>query len=281
MDLVISCDRIPEGGETLSGRDFFTNPGGKGANQAVACGKLGGRAAMCGHVGGDVFGQALVDNLRAAGVDARAVTPIEDSTTGIAVILVNNGENRIILDAGANARLTREDVDDFLARAGAGDVLLAQAEINFDVLEHGLRAAREKGLLVLFNPAPAVPALKEFLAYADYVLPNETELALLTGESDVEKGAARLAETGAGVIVTLGSRGCYYRRGEQAAFLPCPKVKAVDTTAAGDTFCGALAVRLALDEELEPALRYAMRAASLAVTRKGAQQSIPFARELE
>lgn len=281
MDLVISCDRMPQGGETLSGYGFFTNPGGKGANQTAACGKLGGRVAMCGHVGADAFGRELTENLTACGADVSAVLPLEGVSTGIAVIIVEHGENRIILDAGANAKMKKEDVDTFLANAEKSDLFLAQAEINFDMLEYGLRSAKEKGMTVLFNPAPALPALKEFLKYADYILPNETELALLTGETDIESGAEKLSRTGACVVVTLGSKGCYYRTGEQSAYLACPKVKAVDTTAAGDTFCGGFAVRLSAGDALEDALNFALRAASLAVTRKGAQQSIPFASELE
>lgn len=280
-DMTIECPRMPEAGETLAGGGFLTTPGGKGANQAVACARLGGRTHFCGRAGDDLFGRRLRENLEEAGADCTFLRACAGRATGVAVIVVTEGNNRIILDAGANAAVTAEDARAFLAGAKEGDVFLAQAEVPFAALSAALSAAAEKGMLVLFNPAPAAAELKELARFSDIVLPNETELAILTGKTDVEEGAAALSASGAGVLVTLGSKGCYWlQKGGQGRYFPCEKVKAVDTTAAGDTFCGGLAVKLAEGAGMEEAIAFASRAAALSVTRRGAQASVPFRSEL-
>lgn len=236
-DMTIECPRMPEAGETLAGGGFLTTPGGKGANQAVACARLGGRTHFCGRAGDDLFGRRLRENLEEAGADCTFLRACAGSATGVAVIVVTEGNNRIILDAGANAAVTAEDALAFLAGAKEGDVFLAQAEVPFAALSAAFSAAAEKGMRVLFNPAPAAAELKELARFSNIVLPNETELAILTGKTDVEEGAATLSASGAGVLVTLGSKGCYWLpKGGQGRYFPCEKVKAVDTTAAGDTF---------------------------------------------
>lgn len=280
-DMTIECARMPEAGETLAGGGFLTTPGGKGANQAVACARLGGRTHFCGRAGDDLFGKRLRGNLEEAGVDCAFLRADAEHATGVAVIIVTEGNNRIILDAGANAAVTEEDARAFLAEAKEGDVFLAQAEVPLPVLRAALSAAKEKGMRVLFNPAPAVGELKDLVRFGNIILPNETELAILTGEEKAEEGAAALSACGADVLVTLGSRGCYWQpKGGQGRYFPCEKVKAVDTTAAGDTFCGGLAVMLAEGAGMEEAIAFASRAASLSVTRRGAQASIPFRSEL-
>lgn len=282
MDLVMACTRIPAEGETLSGSGFFTNPGGKGANQAYAAARLGGKTFFCGCVGDDVFGASLTENLKRAFVDISWVRVCKNTNTGVAVILVSNGNNRILLDAGANGEVCARDAENFLKEAEKGDFLLAQAEIPLDTLRAAFLYARRKGVKIIFNPAPAKTELKELCGMCDLVLPNETELEILSGEREVGRGAELLSGCGADVLVTLGGKGCYYLpRGEKGRSFPCPVVQVVDTTAAGDTFCGALAVRLTEGAKLPEAVEFALRAASLSVTKKGAQTSVPCRKEVE
>lgn len=282
MDLVIHSPRVPEAGETLHGSGFLTNPGGKGANQAAACGRLGGDVRMLGRVGADAFGKALGEALERCGVDVSSVREDASQSTGIAVIVVTQAENRIILDAGANAALSPAQAEAFLGDARKGDLFLAQLETPIDTVKHALSIAKARGMRTLINPAPAGKEILPALEDVDILLPNETELALLSGTQDIAQGVLALEAQGVGrVVVTLGSRGCAYRQNGRLAELPAFRVRAVDTTAAGDTFCGALAVRLCAGDALEDALRYASAAAAIAVTRPGAQQSIPDAREVE
>lgn len=282
MDLVIRSPRVPAAGETLRGSDFLANPGGKGANQAVACGKLGGDARMAGLVGADAFGETLRDNLRKNGVDTYAVREDASGSTGIAVILVTGAENRIILDSGVNDAVSRSDAEAFLSDAREDDILLAQLETPFETVAGALAFAKERGMTTLLNPAPANADILPALRNVDILLPNETELALLSGFDDIGNGVKALLEYGAKrVVVTLGSRGCVYSNDGALFELPAFQVQAADTTAAGDTFCGALAVRLAQGSALRDALHYASAAAAISVTRFGAQQSIPHAFEVE
>ena len=282
MDLVMACARIPAEGETLSGSGFFTNPGGKGANQAYAAARLGGKTFFCGCVGDDVFGSSLTENLKRAFVDISGVRVCKNTNTGIAVVLVSNGNNRILLDAGANGEVTVQDAENFLRNAETGDLLLAQAEIPTETLHGVFLYARRKGMKIIFNPAPAKTELNKLCGMCDLVLPNETELEILSGERDVERGTELLSEYGADVIVTLGGKGCYFLpHGGEGRYFPCPKVQVVDTTAAGDTFCGALSVRLAEGAEMTESVRFALRAASLSVTKKGAQSSVPCRKEAD
>ena len=275
MDLCIHAPYCPKGGETLTGGNFMTNCGGKGANQATAAGKLGAEAYMCGCVGADSFGEKLIENLRAAGTDTRFVRRAENITTGIAVILVTSGENRIIFDRGANACLCAEDIDRALEHARAGDIYLTQLENPVPVIGYGLRKAKEKGLLTILNPAPADPAAAAYFAYADIVTPNESELEIFGGKERMFAAGAKV------ILTTLGSRGYEIAEGERSEVFPCIRVKAVDTTAAGDTLCGGLAAELARGKSLQEAAAFASKAASIACTRKGAAQSIPTRAEAE
>lgn len=268
-DMVIECPYIPAEGETLTGGGFMTNGGGKGANQAVACAKLGGRVAMCGAVGADDFGRARVRELAAVGVDTAHIASIAGVPSGIAVILVSNRNNRIVLDRGANAALTTAAIDRFLAGAQAGDVYLTQLENPIEIIGYGLRRAKEKGMLTVLNPAPADPAISAYFPYVDMLTPNETELAIFGGRESLFAAGIRT------VVTTLGKRGYEIADAAGATIYPCIDVPVVDTTAAGDTFCGGMCVGLSEGMTLVDACAFGSKAASLACRYRGAQQSIP------
>lgn len=268
MDMVIHTPYYPKSGETILGSGFMTNCGGKGANQATAAGKLGGNVIMCGKVGSDVFGAKMKENLGTYGVNTQLVTET-DGASGIAVIVVVDGENRIIIDSGANATMTEKDIDAALDRAERGDIYLTQLENPINVIGYGLRKAKEKGLFTILNPAPASTKILEHVRYADLVIPNETELEILGGKESLFNAGVRT------VITTLGGNGYEIATRESLKRYPCIRVKAVDTTAAGDTLCGGLAAGLARGEELVEAMAFASKAASIACTRMGAAQSVP------
>lgn len=273
-DLVIHAPRMPQKGETLSGSGFFTAHGGKGANQAVAAARAGGSVCMCGCVGADAFGESAVSALVAEGIRPE-VRRVENIPSGTAVIAVTGGDNRIILDSGANALLSEEDIDRVLAGAKEGDIYLTQLENPVGIVGYGMRRAKEKGMFVILNPAPADGEIADHLAWCDLLIPNETEAEILNGGGKLEK-----MYSGA-LIVTLGDKGFALKQDGVMQTYACPKVKAVDTTAAGDTFCGALAAKLAEGCDLLSAARFGSAAASLACTGKGAQPSIPRAEQVE
>ena len=274
-DFVISAPRMPVAGETLTGSGFFTARGGKGANQAVAARRMGGNVKMCACVGDDIFGKESVNTFMQEGIDVSHIRTIEGAPTRSAVIVVTDGENRIILDKGANARLTQEDVDAFLAEAEAGDIYLTQMENPVSVIGYGLKRAKEKGLYVVLNPAPASEAIEPYLGYCDLIIPNETELKILGGKEKL------LAKTNARLLVTLGENGYQIVTGKDERTYPCMRVRVEDTTAAGDTFAGALVSCLAKGQALEEGAALSSRAATIACTKKGAQPSIPTIKEVE
>ena len=281
MDLVINSPYLPKKGETMYGSGFMTNPGGKGANQAAAAGKLGAEIYMGGAVGDDSFGTQLLDNLRGFGVNVDAVRVVENCATGIAVIVVIDGDNRIILDGGANRRVTPADVDRLLENAGAGDIFLCPLENPILVLGYALETASRKGMYVVLNPAPMNPEIVPYLPCVDMLIPNETEFAALCGDKLTEGPEKLIAMGVKDVVVTLGSKGyCYISKGEMVCE-DCIKVPVVDTTAAGDTFCGALCTELSMGKSVPQALSFANRAAAVAVTRKGAQSAIPTRAEVQ
>lgn len=286
MDMVARVPRMPVGGETLTADKYYVNPGGKGANQAVAIAKLGGKVAMIGKVGSDETGDALKNNLKAMGVDESMVTRA-DVPSGIAMIIVEGGENRIILYKGANHSVTKADVDEGLKNAKPGDALVMQLEIPLETVTYAAAVAKQKGMLVLLNPAPAVPLGEELLKNVDIIAPNETETEILTGvglDSDVHIALAvkKLYQLGVKrVIITMGSRGSIVAEGQTITPVEPRKVKAVDTTSAGDTFVGATMLRYLDGDTLEDAARFASVASSITVTREGAAQSIPTLEEVK
>ena len=288
MDLVIRTPRFPGPGETIIGSAFHTIPGGKGANQAVAAAKLGARVSMVGRVGDDAFGAQQLANLSQLGIDVSHIQRDPKAATGVALIVLDEqGQNSIILAPGANMRLTLADLEvaeDALASAA---ILVLQLEIPQEVVEQAIKVARAHGVIVLLNPAPARRLPPTLLSQVDVLIPNESETALLTGTEvdDIEsswRAAARLRAAGVGtVILTLGGRGALLLEGQKATHVPGYRVDVVDTTAAGDAFVGGFAVGLAEGQYLAEAVRFANAAGALAVTKLGAQPSLPTRSEVE
>lgn len=282
MDLVTRAPRLPRGGETLIGQSFATVSGGKGANQAVAAARLGAQVSMVGCVGSDAYGEALRGALLAEQIDCQAVSTVEDSS-GVALIVVDdNSQNAIVIVAGANGALTPEVIDRFDAVLQAADVIICQLEVPDATVGHALKRGRELGKIVILNPAPASrPLPADWYAAIDYLIPNESEASALSGLpvdslSTAETAATRLIAMGASkVIITLGAQGSLLANGTRLEHFPAPKVKAVDTTAAGDTFVGGFAAALAAGKSEVEAIRFGQVAAALSVTRAGAQPSIP------
>lgn len=280
MDLVIRAPYMPENGVTISGEGFMTNPGGKGANQATAIGKLGGEAYMVGCVG-EAFGDELKETLKGWGVRVDYVEKLEGVSSGIAVIVVVDGDNRIILDAGANGRVRETLIDRALEGAGAGDYLVCQLEISREIVRYALRKARQKGMVTVLNPAPAAELLPGILENCDYFMPNQSEAEFYTGifpedEDSAKKCAEALAAKGVkNVVVTMGSEGSAYVGEAGYHKAECCKAQAVDTTAAGDTYVGAFVTGLSEGMSVREAMAFASRASAITVTRRGAQKSIP------
>jgi len=282
MDMVIRSPYLPAAGETLSGGGFMTNPGGKGANQAAACGKLGGLVHMAGCVGSDAFGKQMLENLAGYGVDVSCVRVVEGTPSGIAVIVIVDDDNRIILDVGANSKTNSSDAVRLLSSATHGDILLVQLETPLEAVGAALKLAHEKGMYTILNPAPMTSDIQAYFPFVDMITPNETEFHALTGTDILDEGGRLLMAAGIReVVVTRGVKGyCYISLGKIVSE-DCIKAPVVDTTGAGDTFCGALAVKLAAGEDIENALRFANRAAAVTVQRRGAQVSIPTLDEVE
>jgi len=280
MDLVIRSPYMPAAGETISGSDFTMNPGGKGANQAAACGKLGGDTVMAGCVGEDTFGDSLLSTLESHGVNVSRVRRTEGSS-GIAVIVLAEGDNRIIVDAGANAMISEDDVERLFSDASAEDIFLTQLENPSQTVGYALKRAKEKGLYTVLNPAPWNDRIKPWLSYVDMITPNETELALASGRAEVTDGIDALRSAGVGtVLVTLGADGYRIRDKKRDIKGSSIKVDVVDTTAAGDTFNGALVCELSKGASLEDAAAFASRCAGIACTRLGAIRSVPTREEV-
>lgn len=282
MDLVTRASRLPRAGETLIGQTFTTVPGGKGANQAVAAARLGAEVAMVGRVGTDAYGTQLRDALRVEGIDCQAVATVEGSS-GVALIVVDDSsQNAIVIVAGSNGELTPQSLHAADAVLQSADVIICQLEVPMATVGHALKRGRELGKTVILNPAPASgPLPGDWYASIDYLIPNESEATALSGVTVDSLDSAKVAAThlikaGAGkVIITLGAQGALFADGTGFEHLVAPKVKAVDTTAAGDTFVGGFAAALANGKSEAEAIRFGQVAAALSVTRAGAQPSIP------
>jgi ribokinase len=285
MDLVARAPRLPKPGETLAGSAFAQAPGGKGANQAVAAARLGAQVAMIGCVGGDANGATLRAGLEAEGIDCAALATSADAPTGVALIIVDDAsQNAIVIVAGSNAQVTPAVIDEQEALLARADVIVCQLETPPETVRAALAAGRRLGRTTILNPAPAASTLPaDWFALIDYLIPNELEAATLSGiaiatPDDARRAARVLKEKGArNVIVTLGAQGVFALLGDDSdgQHLPSPKVEAVDTTAAGDTFIGGFAAELARGAAVADAIAFGQRAAALAVTREGAQPSIP------
>ena len=280
MDLVVRVARAPRGGETLQGQSFFTNPGGKGANQAVACARQGARVAMVGCVGEDDFGKSLRTALAADGIDITHVRTAGNST-GVAVVMVDDqGENRITIIPGAN-ELVKADPE-----ALVGRYLLLQCEVPMPEVVRAAQVMRAKGATVVMNPAPVCPLPDELWPLVDILVLNEIEASELAGLPVSDPATAAAAATSlrrrgpSTVIVTLGSQGVLVADEAGCRHFPANEVQVVDTTAAGDTFIGAMCAARAAGQSMDDAVRRGIQAASICVTRAGAQASIPYLNEM-
>ncbi|ATP49633.1 ribokinase [Pseudomonas putida] len=289
MDLVARAQRLPRAGETLPGEAFFTAPGGKGANQAVAVARLGGSVAMVGNVGDDAYGQQLRKALEREGVDCQAVSVCEGVSSGVALITVDAAsQNCIVIIPGGNGLLTPQSVQRFDKLLQAADVIICQLEVPAETVAWALARGHELGKRVILNPAPATgPLPSTWFGHIDYLTPNESEAEALTGITVIDQGSAlrageRLLQLGAGkVIITLGAQGALLVTAQGHQHFPAPVVQPVDTTAAGDTFVGGFAAALVRGLEEGEAIAFGQRAAALSVTRVGAQPSIPYLSELQ
>ena len=251
-DMVVRCDRLPRPGETVLGGEFMMNPGGKGANQAVAVARLDGEAVFVGKVGDDVFGRQTRIQLDSEGIDTSSLSTAENCASGVALINVDAaGENSITVASGANGRLSPADIDAAADVIAGASILLMQLEVPVETVTYAARLAKNSGVTVVLNPAPApaTPLPVDLLENVDILIPNRTELEMLSGcdcSESVTDAVAAMSDIGVGaLVVTLGSKGALICRDGQSRLVPAFKVKPVDTTAAGDTFCGALCVALA------------------------------------
>lgn len=289
MDMTIRMKRMPQKGETVMGKNLSYIPGGKGANQACASGKLGGRATMLGCVGKDSFGKRQLDNLQKNNIEISYIKETETYPTGTAVIYVEDeGDNSIVVVAGANEGCDKEYLMKYDFLFQAYDFFVFQMEIPYEAVYYGISRAKELEKTTILNPAPApeeIPA--KILEKIDYLTPNETELIKLSGlasisEENIRKGARILLSRGVkNVLVTLGDKGVLLVNQNAERIFPARKVQAIDSTAAGDCFNGAFVTALAEGRKLEDAISFANLASSIAVTRKGAQSSIPDRKEVE
>ncbi len=288
MDFIVRTPRIPQPGETIVGGEFHTAPGGKGANQAVAAARLGGRVSMVGQVGNDAFAQALLEGLDVDGVDRTFVTRDRVAATGVAFIVVDEaGENTIVVASGANMHLSPADMAAAESAITEADVLLLQLEIPLATVVQAARVAHAHGVTVILNPAPACPLPHELLSLVDVLVPNAGETAQLThspvrNQAEIEAAAIALCELGVNTaVLTLGKRGALLVEKGEKKLVPAFEVASVDTTAAGDAFVGGFAVAVAEGRTLTEAVRWGNATGALATTQLGAQPSLPTRRAVE
>ncbi|CAL9415552.1 ribokinase [Streptomyces sp. enrichment culture] len=281
MDLVAYVEKAPQRGETVTGREFRTIPGGKGANQAIAAAHAGATVSMIGAVGNDSFGAKLRSTLEHSGVETDSLRTVEGPSGTAHIVVDDEGGNAIVVIPGANGTVDHLSPGDEGLIANA-DALLLQLEIPLPGVLAGARAARAHGVRTVLTPAPAQPLPAELLSAVDLLVPNEHEAATLTGRTDARSAALALLEQVPEVVVTLGSAGCLYAaRGADPVTVPAPQVTAVDSTGAGDTFVGTLAVALGEGRPMPDALRWAAGAAALSVQRAGATTSMPYRSEID
>ncbi|MBN2270149.1 MAG: ribokinase [Sedimentisphaerales bacterium] len=288
MDLVVKSQRIPAAGETILGGDFIMVPGGKGANQAVAAAKLGVNVCFVAKLGDDVFGAQSLRNFKKERVNTDHIQQTKDAPSGVALIMVDDkGENSIVVAPGANLKLSPQDVRAAEVEIKAAGAVVAQLEVPLDTIQCAAELANRSNVPFILDPAPARELPQELLELVDVLTPNETEAQILTGIEVTDEESAREASMnllGRGVkaaIITLGSKGFLLVDGDQAVYVPAHKVRAVDSTAAGDAFTGSLAVGIAQGKGLLDAASFANYVAALAVTKMGAQSSMPTLQEVQ
>jgi len=288
MDLVVTAEYFPQPGETILGKKFGMFPGGKGANQAVACAKLGGMTYFIGKMGNDVFKEKLVQNMKNEGANLDYLFIDNEESTGIALITVDaRGENEIVVVSGSNMKLTPAEVESKRLVFQQMKVVLTQLEIPLATVEKAAELAKASGALFILNPAPARTLPASLLKQVDFLTPNETELEILSGTSIKDVASAKAAAVNLlikgvkNIIITLGEKGALLVNENQEQLFPTRKVTPVDTTAAGDAFNGAFALSLARGEGIAAAIHFANQVASFSVTRMGAQISMPTRKEIE
>ena len=286
-DMVVKTERFPEPGETILGGDFFMFPGGKGANQAVAAARAGGEVTFICAVGDDVFGQNALEGYREEGINVDTAKIIKEAASGVALITVNGeGENEIVVASGTNAMLSPVYVSEVMEEMDNDGIFLTQLETPIETIEYLARYSQLTDQPLIINPAPAQELSDMILKDLFLITPNETEAKILTGISvddsiSMEGSAQALLDKGVqNVIITLGSRGAFFMNDNERFLVPSQKVKAVDTTAAGDVFNGVLTVCLSQDMGWQESIGYANRAAALSVTKMGAQGSVPYKEEI-
>lgn len=286
-DMVIRTQKFPSPGETILGGDFFMFSGGKGANQAVAAARLGGAVCFIGNLGQDIFGQRISDQLKQEGIDTQFLTTDPSRPSGIALILVNqSGENEIVVASGANLGFTDQLIQSATSAIATAEIILVQLEIPVPAVLLAAQIAHGQQKKLLLNPAPAQSLPQDLYPLLYLITPNETEAEILTGipVSDLisaAKAAQKLLDLGVQhVIITLGAKGAFFKDRHTEFLVEAPIVTAVDTTAAGDVFNGALAVALSSGEDWPAAISKACHAASLSVTKMGAQASMPYLAEI-
>ena len=285
-DMAVKSERIPVPGETVLGGRFIMNPGGKGANQAVAAARMGGQVTFIAKVGNDLFGRESITSWKKEGINVSHIVTDPENPSGVALIMVDaKGENCISVASGANAALRPDDLDP--AAVEAADIVLMQLETPLETVLHTARLAVAKGIPVILNPAPAAALPDELFACLYLITPNETEAEILSGikvtdDVSAQKAAEILRGKGVkNVIITMGKQGAFVSSKDFRGIIPACRVEAVDTTAAGDVFNGSLAVCLSEKMKLKEAVRTAAKAAAISVTRLGAQSSAPYRGEVE
>lgn len=282
MDFTMDVDHLPSKGETVPAVRLRTSPGGKGLNQAVALARLGAEVLMVGAVGNDASGKVLLGNLPKDRIPDFAIKTVDDSTGNAFITVDSQGNNTIVVYPGANYKLDMHWVESFKGEIESADFVVLQMEIPVETVIASIELAHNLNTKVVLNPAPAVPLPDYVYTMVDLVIPNETELALLTGESNIVEGARKLLQMGANaVVVTLGSEGCFYKDAHQEISVEGFKVNAIDSTAAGDAFIGGLLTALGRHEDIGTAMKFANAVGAITVTRPGAQESIPTYEEVE
>jgi len=278
IDLVVTAHKRPEKGETILGESFKTVPGGKGANQAVAAARLGADVYMVGCVGQDDFGRTILENFKKNGVNTEYMEPITDIETGTAHITLAEGDNSIIVVQGANKYVSPDYIKKAMDVFDNADMVLIQQEIPAETVEYVAEICNEKGIPLLLNPAPSRPVSQAVIEKATYITPNETEAAVLFAGENAKEAMKKYHNK---VFITEGSKGVRFHDGQKEVLVPSYKVEAVDTTGAGDTFNAAFAVALSEGKSIQDSIQFANRAASLSVTKFGAQGGMPTRAEVE
>ncbi len=288
LDIVAMVNHLPAPGETVGDGKIIEAFGGKGANQAVAAAKTGGDVGFVGCVGSDSNGQRMIDNFKAVGINTDNIAVVPDEVSGTALIFVDkDAENCIVVAPGANGMVTSDVIDGVTNYIEEAELIIMQLEIPYNTVKHVCSIAKQKGIKVLLNTAPGRKIDNEVLSSIEYLVLNETEMEIITGElltyENIENLCEKLVSLGSkNIIVTLGKRGCYIYNSHIQQFVPGYAVDAVDTTAAGDTFCGAFATAmLTPGTEFADAVKFANAAGALAVTKMGAQPSIPYLKEVK